>query len=69
MNRSDMRQKHNLEGNGCTDCLSVCCCPLCDIVQQEKESEAREAGGYGKPVVSQYEAQGGMAYPAPVQKH
>lgn len=69
LSRSDMRKKHNLEGNGCTDCLSACCCPLCDLVQQEKEAETREAEGQGRPVVNQYQAQGGMAYPAPVQKH
>ncbi|CAN8096788.1 unnamed protein product [Discula destructiva] len=63
LQRADMRKKYNLQGNGCTDCLSACCCPLCDMVQQEKEAQARELGGHGKPVVQGYQAQGGMAYP------
>lgn len=42
LQRSDLRNKHNLRGSGCTDCLSACCCPECDIIQVEKEAERRE---------------------------
>jgi len=27
---------------GCTDCLCACCCPHCDLIQQDKEVEYRE---------------------------
>lgn len=42
LQRSDLRNKHNLQGNGYTDCLSACCCPMCDMVQVEKESQRLE---------------------------
>lgn len=43
LTRGDMRAKYRLQGNGCTDCLCACCCTACDVTQQEKESEYREA--------------------------
>lgn len=65
MQRADMRDKYHLRGNCATDIATACCCVLCDLVQQEKESEHRE------PLVSPpggvpqgYQMQGGMTYPA-----
>lgn len=42
MNRSDVRAKYHLKGNGCTDCLCACCCTPCDLTQQDKEVTYRE---------------------------
>ncbi|KAF2439427.1 PLAC8-domain-containing protein [Karstenula rhodostoma CBS 690.94] len=42
MNRSDIRAKYHLKGNGCGDCLCACCCTPCDLTQQEKEVSYRE---------------------------
>lgn len=66
MQRADLRDRYHLRGNCATDIATACCCVLCDLVQQEKESEHRE------PLVSPpggpqpgYQMQGGMTYPAP----
>jgi len=50
-NRGDVREKYNLAGNNCEDCLCTCFCGLCDIIQQEKEVEYRE--GRDKPLLDQ----------------
>lgn len=42
LQRSDLRNKHHLKGSSVTDCLSACCCGVCDIAQVEKETERRE---------------------------
>jgi len=42
MQRSDIRHKYNLQGSCITDIAIACCCALCDLVQQEKETESRE---------------------------
>jgi len=42
MQRADIRRKYNLKGDCITDILRACCCALCDLTQQEKESELRE---------------------------
>lgn len=67
MQRSDLRGKYNISGNGCADCCSACCCPLCDLVQADKEAKYRESlrGGQGQAVTQQYQPQGGMSMPAP----
>ena len=41
-NRGDVREKYDLAGNDCKDCLCTCFCGLCDISQQDKEVEYRE---------------------------
>jgi hypothetical protein len=43
MNRGDMRAKYGLKGNGCGDCMRAFCCGPCDLSQQDKEAEFREA--------------------------
>ncbi|KAF2399070.1 PLAC8-domain-containing protein [Trichodelitschia bisporula] len=63
MQRSDIRRKYHLQGNCLTDIASACCCALCDLVQQEKEAEFREAElGKGAPVQQQYGQHEGMEY-------
>jgi len=57
MQRMDIRHKYNLEGSCITDIAAACCCALCDLVQQEKESEAREKGG-----AAQYSQADSMVY-------
>jgi Cys-rich protein (TIGR01571 family) len=37
MQRRRLRQKFGIEGSGCTDCLSACCCNCCAQVQIENE--------------------------------
>ncbi|KAI9745517.1 MAG: hypothetical protein M1818_001051 [Claussenomyces sp. TS43310] len=39
MQRHDIREKGNLEGDIVTDCLLACCCSCCDLIQQEKEAQ------------------------------
>ncbi|KAJ9138401.1 PLAC8 family-domain-containing protein [Pleurostoma richardsiae] len=63
MQRADIRERYNLQGSCITDIALACCCGCCDLVQQEKESEAREplnGGGHKQ----QYQTQGGMTMPA-----
>lgn len=66
MQRADIRDKYHLRGNCATDIATACCCVLCDLVQQEKESEHREPL-VGPPggVQQGYQMQGDMAYPSP----
>ncbi len=63
MQRADIRQKYNLQGNCLTDIATACCCGLCDMVQQDKEATLREAQGAGA-VKQQYQAPNNMTYPA-----
>jgi len=41
--RRDIRQRHGLE-EGCGDCLTTCCCPVCAICQEAREIKSR--GGH-----------------------
>ncbi|KAG8166138.1 hypothetical protein KVR01_004690 [Diaporthe batatas] len=66
MQRADLRDKYHLRGNCATDMATACCCVLCDLVQQEKESEHREPlVNPARGVQQGYQTQGAMAYPAP----
>jgi hypothetical protein len=58
MQRSDIRRKYNLQGSCITDIAAACCCALCDLVQQEKESEIREKQNVGQ----QYGQSDSMVY-------
>jgi len=62
MQRSEIRKKYNLKGSCLTDIAAACCCVLCDLTQQEKESRHHEQ------LISQgqYKAEGGMTYEAKV---
>jgi len=37
MNRGKVRERDGIEGNGCGDCCTVCCCPACAAIQLRKE--------------------------------
>jgi hypothetical protein len=62
INRGDMRAKYGLKGSGCGDCMRAFCCGPCDLSQQDKEAEFREA--QRKPLLNgqQPGAQAGMQY-------
>lgn len=81
--RREIQDRWNLQGDFVTDCLKVWCCGCCDVIQQDKEvahrlleeggeSSGAERGEYvqsePKPVMMQ---DGGMVYPTqpqPVQQ-
>lgn len=61
LQRANLREKHNLQGSCLVDIATACCCGCCDLIQQDKEAEYREAqasSGQG------YKANEGMSYPA-----
>ncbi|KAK3991473.1 PLAC8 family-domain-containing protein [Cladorrhinum sp. PSN332] len=64
MQRAQFRAKHNLQGSCLVDVALACCCGCCDIVQMDKEAEMRTQGQTKTGVQEQYQAQGGMSYPA-----
>merc|ERR1712126_632758 len=37
MNRGKVREMDGIEGNGCGDCCTVCCCPACAAIQLRKQ--------------------------------
>ncbi|XP_061344946.1 protein PLANT CADMIUM RESISTANCE 3-like [Gastrolobium bilobum] len=39
--RSKMRRQYNLQGSGCVDCLTHCCCEPCALCQEYRELENR----------------------------
>ena len=36
LNRGDIRAKYDIEGNGCTDCLTHYCCDCCVCLKYER---------------------------------
>jgi len=38
LQRHDVRTKYHLQGDCAMDLLRACCCPCCDLIQQEKEA-------------------------------
>lgn len=69
MQRADVREKYNLQGDCITDIAAACCCGLCSLVQQEKEAAYQglnQSSGSKQP----YQAPVGMTYtePAPAQQ-
>jgi len=36
--RHDIKEKYNLDGDCATDCLKAWCCGCCDLIQQDKEA-------------------------------
>jgi len=38
LQRHDLRTQHHLQGDCVMDLIRACCCPCCDLVQQDKES-------------------------------
>jgi hypothetical protein len=57
LQRSDIRKKYNLEGSCLTDIALSCCCALCTLVQEEKETTLLEAQNI-KGVGEQYHQNG-----------
>ena len=43
MQRKEVRDRLNLEGNCLSDLAISCCCGCCSLVQQDKEVENRQA--------------------------
>jgi len=65
--RAKIREKYHLEGDCQTDIAAACCCGLCDLIQQEKETQYRRSATH--PTVKQsYRPPDTMAYPAPAQE-
>lgn len=64
MQRADIRQRYNLQGSCLIDLATACCCGCCDLIQQEKESAAREPLMHPGGKAEQYQANAGMEYPA-----
>ena len=62
LQRADLREKYNLQGSCLVDLATACCCGCCDLIQQDKEAEYREAQGAG--ATEGYKANEGMAVPA-----
>lgn len=60
LNRGEVREEYNLTGNGCQDVLCACCCQPCDLLQQEKETQYREA--QRGPLLDQPRKMDGMSY-------
>ena len=42
MQRAEIRQKYNIQGDWVSDLLCAFCCNCCDMIQQEKEFKFRE---------------------------
>ena len=63
MQRQDVREKYNLEGNCVEDLVASYCCPCCTLMQSDKEAEQREGLLQQAPQTQQYEANNaGMVY-------
>jgi hypothetical protein len=54
---AELRRKYHLQGNCITDIAKSCCCALCQLVQNEKESIVREKELGGGLVTGQYESE------------
>lgn len=62
LQRASLREKHNLQGSCLVDLATACCCGCCDLIQQDKEAEYREAQSVATG--EGYKANEGMAMPA-----
>jgi hypothetical protein len=69
MQRQDIREKYNLQGDCVTDLLATCCCGPCVLCQGEKEAAhhepllAQQGGVLGDKTA--YQPDAGMSYSAP----
>ncbi|GFF52708.1 PLAC8 family protein [Aspergillus udagawae] len=57
--RSEMRQKHGIEGSCPGDCCVTFWCGCCALIQEEKEMELRT-----RPELTGYQSTAQMAYPS-----
>lgn len=60
LQRANLREKYNLQGSCLVDLAAACCCGCCDLVQQDKEAEFREAQA---PIQQGYKTNEEMAFP------
>jgi Cys-rich protein (TIGR01571 family) len=68
MQRQNVREKYNLQGDCITDLAASFCCGCCVLVQSDKEAAHREGLLTSQPPVAQYEANNaGMVYPPAVE--
>ena len=63
MQRAEIRNRYHLQGSCLVDIATACCCGICDLVQQEKETAHQEPLLAQGGVKEQYQATGGMSYP------
>lgn len=70
MQRGDVRNKYNIDGSGSGDCCSACFCPLCSLVQHEKEVKFRQSlpGALSQVAAEQYQSPHAMELPRPQQE-
>lgn len=59
---AEIRKKYGLQGDFVTDLLKSCCCGCCVLVQQEKETEQREALLHAKVDETGYQSNVAMEY-------
>ncbi|KAI9804180.1 MAG: hypothetical protein M1825_001582 [Sarcosagium campestre] len=50
--RGEMREQYNIDGSGAGDCFGAYCCPLCGLMQEEKEVIHRTQGAAPVPVTA-----------------
>ncbi|KAH7178171.1 PLAC8 family-domain-containing protein [Fusarium sp. MPI-SDFR-AT-0072] len=62
LQRANLREKYNLQGSCLVDLATACCCGCCDLIQQDKEAEYREA--HTSAPAEGYKANEGMTVPA-----
>jgi hypothetical protein len=43
LQRANIREKYNLQGNCLVDIATSCCCHCCSLIQQDKEAEHWES--------------------------
>jgi hypothetical protein len=61
--RAEIRNRYHLQGSCLVDIATACCCALCNLVQEEKETAHREPLLAQQGVKEQYQPAGGMVYP------
>ncbi|TPX12768.1 uncharacterized protein E0L32_000945 [Thyridium curvatum] len=57
--RKAIREQYGIEGSSGGDCMTVCFCPCCGLIQDDKEVTFRES--FGK--TEGYQRNGDMTYP------
>ncbi|XP_005804825.1 placenta-specific gene 8 protein-like [Xiphophorus maculatus] len=50
--RSNIRDRHNIPGSGCDDCLKIACCYACVWCQMNRELKIRGSNQSGDNVVT-----------------
>ncbi|RUS19008.1 PLAC8 family-domain-containing protein, partial [Endogone sp. FLAS-F59071] len=44
MNRGEVRARYGIQGDGCSDCMTHCCCSCCALIQEGREINDHRAG-------------------------